>query len=112
MRVSFVCRSFAELTKFELYEILHLRSLVFVVGQKITAEPPAACGGLHLVPCSSCILRRPLVQAAVTLGSGLAPLKGCGDPRGWALGLMGADRSNPATQDSSSLEALWSVLWR
>lgn len=39
MRVSFVCRSFAELTKFELYEILHLRSLVFVVGQKITAEP-------------------------------------------------------------------------
>lgn len=39
MRVSFVCKSFSELTKFELYEILHLRSLVFVVGQKITAEP-------------------------------------------------------------------------
>jgi len=39
MRVSFVCKSFAELTKIELYEILHLRSLVFVVGQRITAEP-------------------------------------------------------------------------
>lgn len=37
--ITFACKPFAELSTAELYEILHLRDLVFVVGQKITSEP-------------------------------------------------------------------------
>ena len=37
--ISFECKPFAELAALELYEILCLRDLVFVVGQKITAVP-------------------------------------------------------------------------
>lgn len=35
----FVMKPFDELELLELYQILHLRDLVFVVGQKITSEP-------------------------------------------------------------------------
>ncbi len=35
----FACKPFDALSLRELYEILHLRDLVFVVGQKITSEP-------------------------------------------------------------------------
>ncbi|MSP92874.1 MAG: GNAT family N-acetyltransferase [Myxococcales bacterium] len=38
MNISFVHRQFDELTLRELYDLLHLRDLVFVVGQRITAE--------------------------------------------------------------------------
>lgn len=37
--LSFVSKHFDALTIHELYAVLHLRDLVFVVGQKITAEP-------------------------------------------------------------------------
>lgn len=39
MSVEFAIKPFAELTLMELYEIMCLRDLVFVVGQKITSEP-------------------------------------------------------------------------
>lgn len=38
-RYRFVYKPFEELTLLELYHVLWLRSVVFVVGQKITAEP-------------------------------------------------------------------------
>ena len=37
--LTYACKAFDELSTRELYEILHLRDLVFVVGQKITSEP-------------------------------------------------------------------------
>lgn len=39
MSVEFAIKPFAELTLMELYEIMCLRDIVFVVGQKITSEP-------------------------------------------------------------------------
>jgi len=67
--ITFQCKPFDQLSTMELYEVLHLRDLVFVVGQEITAEPEvdgADPGFHHLVGRDEA--GRVIATARLTLG--------------------------------------------